>query len=75
MDELKPCPFCGGKAIEFARNGRRYNNWIVFVKCEVCEAQTRVKRACGDPDDDPEFWEQGPVQAVKDAWNRRTDDG
>ena len=33
MDELKKCPFCGGKAAVFVHNG-------VKVLCLTCGAQT-----------------------------------
>lgn len=30
MAELKPCPFCGGKAL--------YNDKKVLIECKVCKA-------------------------------------
>jgi Lar family restriction alleviation protein len=40
MDELKPCPFCGGKA--------RYANvdvkWIIsYIECEACGCRTAAE--------------------------------
>ena len=39
MTKLKPCPFCGGKAIK-----KNYSNdgfVITFIFCSNCPAQTR----------------------------------
>lgn len=35
MNELKPCPFCGGKTITFERD--EYTDTYVF-RCHDCEA-------------------------------------
>ena len=67
--ELKSCPFCGGTAELWTRNGR--NGHIVFAKCSVCDAQSRVKSAHGDPDD-KDFWYQISVAEVIRLWNLRT---
>lgn len=69
--ELKKCPFCGGTADVWKRPGK-YGT-MVFVKCDICEAQTRVKTAKAVEDED-EFWEQTAVQQVFDLWNRRRAD-
>lgn len=38
-NELKPCPFCGGKAEtrEYYHYGLGYEHW---VKCTICEVRT-----------------------------------
>lgn len=63
-EELKPCPFCGGKAemritvknrIEERKRGKAH-----LVMCKVCRASSRA-----------EFDENKSVE----KWNRRTDDG
>jgi Lar family restriction alleviation protein len=51
--ELKPCPFCGGKALLTNRE----MPGCAFVVCEGCQAQ-------GD---------DGTVERVVAAWNRRAD--
>lgn len=64
MDELKKCPFCGGKAAVFVNND-------VKASCLTCAAQTdhqidimiRTGRC------------SNAVQQVLNAWNRRTDNG
>ena len=68
MDELKPCPFCGGEAETWCQPGK--HGLFVFVKCDICGAQTRV-RSAEDFDDDDEFWAQPAVIHVKKLWNSR----
>ena len=64
MDELKPCPFCGGKAVLYAsENG-------ICVICFKCEARSTVRM------DSLNY--SSPTCATKDvieAWNRRADNG
>lgn len=66
MDEVKPCPFCGGKALADCNYGK--HGFFVFVSCQVCGARSKCFAASNLKPN--EFWEQ----AIK-AWNRRTDDG
>ena len=61
--ELKPCPFCGGKA------SLRHNHAGIgesYVQCEKCglESSRFIKSFEGSSDD----------RAVE-FWNRRADDG
>lgn len=53
--ELKPCPFCGGKAT-YDTNGSTY--WVI---CRECGAKSRI--TCFDGN-------KGR-RAVSEAWNRR----
>ena len=59
--ELKPCPFCGGKAglVDCGLTGR-----LKVVQCSDCGARTRAF--------DPKI-KLG--QNAIDAWNRRASDG
>jgi Lar family restriction alleviation protein len=62
MEELKPCPFCGGKA-----RIRKLQKLVYAVRCTDCGATSTsfgVK-----PWHDTVFIAQG--QAIE-AWNRRT---
>lgn len=59
MTELKPCPFCGGKA-KIMKMG--YPHWIYCLDCGA-----RVHgRVVGE--------KEGEEASIK-AWNRRTKDG
>jgi len=57
MIELKPCPFCGGKARLFVSNGVR----VLCTKCGVT-TWTAV---------DSERVGTSAVEDVIEAWNRR----
>ena len=57
-EELKPCPFCGGKA-HVMKMG--YPHWIY---CEVCGARVHG-RVVGE--------EEGEKASIE-AWNRRVED-
>ena len=63
MSELKPCPFCGGKAYLFADNGIR----VFCAKCGasskvLCDMRTEVGVA------------GNATKSVIEAWNRRVSD-
>ena len=60
MDELKPCPFCGGEA--FARpNLPTYGcDVMYYVFCENCNMRTPLKRT---------------TEKAIEAWNMRAEDG
>lgn len=56
---LKPCPFCGGDAIEYFHNGKDY--CTAHILCKVCGASTK-----------PYVGTKGyVVQATRFEWNRR----
>lgn len=62
------CPFCGGSASVWSKKGK-YGP-MVYVKCDVCDAQTRIKSA--KPIEDEEaFWRQIAVEEAVALWNRR----
>ncbi len=56
MTKLKPCPFCGGKAILLDAS---YPYWVV---CDDCGARVRGHRGVGD---------EG-IKASIEAWNKRS---
>ena len=60
MSELKPCPFCGGKA-EIVEVTRHVTNNRIVVKCSRCGASTRT------------FSDNKSEYAI-DAWERRATD-
>ena len=60
MNELKPCPFCGGKA---SLHGKKYR----WVQCDDCRASTvRVEKF---------YWGQHIDEIPIQRWNRRATDG
>ena len=70
--ELKPCPFCGGKA-EYKRAVIKTNGlWrdAVNVRCTNCDSRTgRVLYDARKHPNGEEYLE------VAKAWNRRAEDG
>lgn len=62
MEQLKPCPFCGGEAyiysfpVSVSTTGYAY-----YVKCKTCYAEYN-------------FPQETKMEAVAD-WNRRAEDG
>ena len=61
MDELKPCPFCGGKDSGILTTS--YDGYWFAVFCENCMAQTRK---CRQEKDAVEAWNRrvGEVRHV-----------
>lgn len=60
MDELKPCPFCGGEAEVLYFQDETYRAQCACVECDVKPYATRYLRS---------------REAAIEAWNRRADDG
>ncbi len=61
MAELKPCPFCGGKAREKTHISGKWkkSKWF-FVECSVCGSRTTISSV---------------KEETEEAWNRRAEDG
>lgn len=72
MTDLKPCPFCGGKA-EFARKQvKTKGHWCdaVYVRCTNCDARSnRLLYSKKYHKNGSEYIE------AQEAWNRRADNG
>lgn len=67
MEELKPCPFCGGKAKLHATTTRTYPNHCKhYCYCEKCYA---TGQSFSDFEDDG-----SSVFKAVEAWNRRVSD-
>lgn len=69
MDELKPCPFCGGEAVYIERGNEHIGLKETSVCCKSCNTKQihkwiRYKF-------DFEFVRTKTIQ----AWNRRTENG
>lgn len=68
-EELKPCPFCGGKPL-FHRSYIKYRGELydtVLVQCWNCKVQTRDVVY-----DKTKHGEGGEYKEVADTWNNRT---
>lgn len=61
FEELKPCPFCGGKAVLVVIEG-------VEVRCEDCGARTDRRVTYKTPTG---VYGNKPVEKVIELWNRR----
>ena len=69
MNELKPCPFCGGKAelYRIKRDSRKrcgVYHLIATIKCRNCTAQ--VSQAGSS--------EERAIEFATNIWNGRVDD-
>ena len=62
MTDLKPCPFCGGKAhlSYFGRDDPRYDNSETEIYCGRCKASICRSGNCKDK--------------VTELWNRRVEE-
>jgi Lar family restriction alleviation protein len=72
MSELKPCPFCGGKA----ETNFTAQFWHFTVRCESCGASiTKKINPMEIIDTRAVTFEmvQDAMKTVGEAWNRRTE--
>jgi len=73
--DLKPCPFCGGKAI-LERSHRAFikaqTTRVAFVRCKECNARSGRFNL---EDYGKTSRSQEAEQAAVDAWNKRTEEG
>ena len=76
MDELKPCPFCGGK-VTLKTQKAQYGLSGTIIKCEKClvtlyspdvRAVTENNILVNKPIDNH-------IEKAIEAWNRRADNG
>ena len=67
-EELKPCPFCGGKPLFYRSAIGVRGEWYdtVFVQCWNCKVQTRDVVY-----DKTKHGEGGEYKEVADTWNNR----
>lgn len=61
MQELKPCPFCGGESVHIDRAYSYFRDTVIY--CEGCDMVFTLDD-CDAPD-----------EAIADAWNRRAERG
>ena len=61
MAELKPCPFCGGRAFcRWTDEGMEKESYLFYVECDNCYITTTY------------FYDK---EKAIEAWNRRAEDG
>lgn len=75
MNELKPCPFCGGKPyLETHHRAfiKAKTTRVAFVRCRECEARTQRFELTDFGR--TSHSEEANKKAIE-AWNRRADDG
>lgn len=65
--ELKPCPFCGGKAV-IVSNTTAYHMFTYRAICSSCKAQMGYRNHCYDGRGKLFF--ETKEEAIE-AWNRR----
>lgn len=70
-DELKPCPFCGGKAnlVSDYSSEQDETRWNVWHECEGCEGESAGYGSSYHPWFDTP-WYKTKAEALH-AWNRR----
>ena len=68
MDDIKPCPFCGGEAMLITSP----HIGIVYIQCKSCTAMVGRKRKIISSMIGKEFFENN--QEAIEAWNRRAGD-
>lgn len=78
MNNLKPCPFCGGEAKFFSKASFEHafrRGWLFGIRCAKCG----IKSPKTDYMVEVEFSDNGEVKTVKDErptviekWNLRT---
>ena len=71
IDEIKPCPHCGGEAALYRNYSRRCRSYFVYVRCEICGAQGKLY-GCQEAPEAHDWKNAACCDAVK-AWNMRTE--
>ena len=73
--ELKPCPFCGGKAVitRFSTKSNRFTKIQIECDNEECDFKPKYKRKLPSSNNAPAHEIQIDVytKIVIEAWNRR----
>lgn len=67
--EIKRCPHCNGSSELRVNYNEKTNLYFVFVKCDVCGAQSPYTSSYVDPE--AHDWNTSSCKKVVEAWNLR----
>ncbi len=67
MQKIKKCPFCGGDGELTQRYNSRYDNYFVFVACNLCNAQSKTFTSRDDLSESE--WNTNACEKAVKAWN------
>ena len=67
MEEIKHCPFCGGKADLWSHWWKR--GYLTYVECEICSAQSKTFLLGKELDEN--WYESTSSKKAIAFWNRR----
>ncbi len=70
--EIKTCPFCGGRACLNSNYSYKTRSYFVFVKCNVCNAQSKPYYSPDEPE--KVGWKNDSCNDAIEAWNLRADE-
>lgn len=68
--KIKGCPHCGGAAHLNSNYSYKCHSYFVFVKCDICGAQSKIYNTDTDPTIDN--WQSDSCLDAITAWNMRT---
>lgn len=68
IKDLKPCPFCGGKAKVKTQYSEKKDRWFSFVQCLDCFARSKTATAWRDPTDNLSLMDRATAN-----WNMRAE--
>lgn len=68
MEELKPCPFCGGVAdLKWIHSHKYGGKYGTFAFCTMCSAQSKAFWG----NERPEDFDTAECELATSAWNNR----
>lgn len=67
--KIKSCPHCGSKAKLMANYSPKVNGYFIYVRCAVCEAQSKAFFTTYNPQETG--WNDNASYDALDAWNMR----
>lgn len=74
MDNLKPCPFCGGKPVNSVMTSFGGSIYIATIKCEKCGRTKQMAYSPGSVNK-PKNAVATALRLAKKEWNRQAREG